>query len=225
MASIRLINNVIRQKTCHYNRIPSLLSPPSLLLLCNGNKVIIKKYSNEKQKFQIPQFDNDANNSRFANSDCTETPWDVSQTVVAVGMVGIMAFFGYVLSTELLSDKSPYSIYCKAADRCRQDPKVTDALGGRIHAQIEKDGDTRRCFSLNYRVYQHNGRTYMRMKFYIQGVREGGTVNLDMRRDDNGNVVYRYLFVQLEDASRSIIVLEDNRAAEGDSNKSDEFAP
>lgn len=34
------------------------------------------------------------------------------------------------------------------------------------------------------------------------------------KQDENGNWVYRYLFVQCEDRSRSVIILEDNRESE-----------
>ncbi|XP_057325798.1 mitochondrial import inner membrane translocase subunit Tim21-like [Microplitis mediator] len=227
MATIRVINNIIRQKTCHYNRIPSLLSPPSLLLLCNGNKVIIKKYSNEKKKSEITHFENNATDNQVSTSfaevvkENTKSAWYVS---VIVAGVGITALMFYAIFRELFSDKSPSSVYSKAVDKCVKDPKVIDALGEPIKAYGEESRRGRRRHT-NHVVYQHNGRTYMRMKFYIQGVRKRGTVNLEMREDDNGNFVYRYLFIQLEDMFRSVIVLEDNRAAEGDSNKSDKFAP
>ncbi|XP_057325803.1 mitochondrial import inner membrane translocase subunit Tim21-like isoform X3 [Microplitis mediator] len=174
MASIRLINNIIRQKTCHYNRIPSLLSPLSLLLLCNGNKVIIKKYSNETQKSESTHFDNNATDDPFAQ---LKKIWDVHVTVVGVG---IMAFMGYEIFSKLLSAKSPHSVYCKAADRCKRDRKVIGALGEPIRVYGEK-GHGGRHRQAKHVVYQRNGRTYMRMQFYIQAGRKHGTVHLEMR--------------------------------------------
>lgn len=72
----------------------------------------------------------------------------------------------------------------------------------------------------------------MRMKFYIQGIRRRGTVNLEVQevsfclciylplnvtdllmqlQDKSGNYVYRYLYVLVDDIMQSTIKIADNR--------------
>nr|CAD7460301.1 unnamed protein product [Timema tahoe] len=59
--------------------------------------------------------------------------------------------------------------------------------------------------------YERDGKKYLRMKFYIQGIRQKATVHLEMMENDRGKFEYRYLFAQLDDYPRNAIILEDNR--------------
>lgn len=60
-------------------------------------------------------------------------------------------------------------------------------------------------------TYEKDGTTFMRMVFYIQGIRDKATVNLEMRQNSSGTYEYRYLFIQMDHYPRSTIILEDNR--------------
>ncbi|XP_074111916.1 mitochondrial import inner membrane translocase subunit Tim21 [Cotesia typhae] len=213
MATIRVLNNILRHKSCKYNGISSLSS-----LSFNIDKIILRKYSNEneKKKSEITYFDNHANESQVSTSfaevvkENTKSVW---YTSVIVAGVGITALMFYTIFRELFSEKSPNNIYSNTVDRCIKDPRIVDALGEPIKAYGEETRRGRRQRA-SHVVFTRDGRPHIRMQFYLQGERKKGTVHLEMREDDNGKLAYRYLLVQLEDILRTVIVLEDNRAAE-----------
>ncbi|OXU28589.1 hypothetical protein TSAR_014373 [Trichomalopsis sarcophagae] len=140
----------------------------------------------------------------------TKSAWYMSVIVAGIGVTAVMF---YAIFRELFSKKSPNSVYSLALDRLMNDPKVTDALGSPIKAYGEETRRGRRGH-VSHTSYEKNGVQHMRMKFYIQGQRKQGTVYLEVREDANGDWFYRYLFVQLKDMARSVIVLEDNREIE-----------
>jgi len=73
----------------------------------------------------------------------------------------------------------------------------------------------RRRGHVAHTIYEKDGKTLMRMQFYIQGIRNRGTVHLEMIQDKKTNkFVYRYLFVQLDHYPRQTIIIEDNRYKE-----------
>lgn len=61
-----------------------------------------------------------------------------------------------------------------------QDPRVQDALGTPIKGYGEETTRRRRTH-VNHAIYVKDGSQHMRMKFYIQGVRNKGVVELDMK--------------------------------------------
>jgi mitochondrial import inner membrane translocase subunit TIM21 len=80
-------------------------------------------------------------------------------------------------------------------------------------------------------VYQKDGRNFMRMQFYVQGIRNKATAHLEMKevslaedrichfcftiysslQNSAGNYECRYLFVQLDYYPQTTIIIEDNR--------------
>ncbi|XP_058804917.1 mitochondrial import inner membrane translocase subunit Tim21 [Phymastichus coffea] len=140
----------------------------------------------------------------------TKSAWYMS---VIIAGVGVTAVIFYAIFRELFSKKSPNGVYSTALDRIMQDKKVIDAVGAPIKAYGEETRRGRRGH-VSHQLYEKNGVSHMRMKFYIQGIRKQGTVNLEVREDLNGNWVYRYLFVQLKDLANTVIILEDNRNLE-----------
>ncbi|XP_014213371.1 mitochondrial import inner membrane translocase subunit Tim21 [Copidosoma floridanum] len=141
----------------------------------------------------------------------TKSAWYL--TVIVAGVAGTGAIF-YAVFKELFSSKSPNGVYNNAFIRCVRDPKVCDAIGEPIKAFGEETRRGRRGH-VQHSVYRgEDGVNRMRMKFYIQGSRKEGTVHLEMREDSDRNWVYRYLFIQLKDFTKSVIVLEDNRDVE-----------
>ncbi|XP_034945854.1 mitochondrial import inner membrane translocase subunit Tim21 [Chelonus insularis] len=222
MASIRLISQVLKRRTYSVSGVPILLSS----CYRNTNNIIIKKYSSRRPS-EISKVDEDdlKNKIRITTADVvkehTKSAWYFS---VIIAGLGVTAFMFFAVLSELFSDKSPNSIYSKAVERCMNDPKVIDALGEPIKAYGEETRRGRRRH-VSHLVYMHNDRTYMRMQFYIQGARKRGTVHLEVRENNKGQFVYRYLFIQLEDLLNTVIVLEDNRATEMESNKVEDLAP
>ncbi|KAK0092643.1 hypothetical protein PV326_000963, partial [Microctonus aethiopoides] len=223
MTSIRALNYVLRRRSKIIPGIPlSSLSP----YYYNTNS-IIKRYASQKSTSEISKVDGNEYGNQLQTSfaevvkENTKSAWYVS---VIIAGVGVTALTFYVIFRELFSDKSPNGVYGKALDRCMKDPKVVDALGEPIKAFGEESRRGRRRH-VNHAVFKQNGRMHMRMQFYIQGIRKRGTVYLEVCEDNSGKFVYRYLFVQLEDMFHSVIVVEDNRANEMQSNKIDDVTP
>ncbi|XP_037297997.1 mitochondrial import inner membrane translocase subunit Tim21-like [Manduca sexta] len=148
-----------------------------------------------------------------------ETTKTVSYTgviLVGIGVTGVIFFYVF---RELFSSNSPNSIYSEALEKCKNDPRVEDALGAPIKGYGEETTRRRRTH-VSHAVYEKDGVKHMRMRFYIKGIRNKGVVELDMKQNEYGNYMCRYLLVQLDDFSGKTFIIEDNRA-ELDRSKSD----
>lgn len=139
----------------------------------------------------------------------TKTASYMGIIVLGVGVTG--ALF-YAIFRELFSSNSPNSIYSRALDKVINDPRVQDSLGAPIKGFGEETRRRRRTH-VAHSVYEKNGIDHLRMKFYVQGIRNKATCHLEMRKI-NGNYEYRYLFVQLDHYPKTTIILEDNRASD-----------
>jgi len=139
-----------------------------------------------------------------------ETTKTVSYLGVIIAGVGVTAIMFYAVFSELFSSKSPNSVYSKALDRCLQDTRLVDSLGEPVkgHGETTRRGRRRHT---NHIEYEKDGVKHLRMIFYLKGSRNSGTVHLEVKENESGNYEYRYLFVELDDFSRRVIILEDNR--------------
>jgi hypothetical protein len=97
--------------------------------------------------------------------------------LLGVGVTGIMF---YAIFNELFSSNSPQAIYSEAFDKCKEDPRVQDALGQPIKCYGEESRRRRRNH-VAHQIYQKNNRKYMRLSFHIQGIRNKATVHCEMR--------------------------------------------
>lgn len=139
-----------------------------------------------------------------------ETTKTASYMGVILAGLGVTAIIFYTVLKELFSSKSPNSVYSKALDRCRKDPNVQNALGEPIKGFGEETRRGRRRH-VSHVLYNKDGVPHLRMKFYIEGIRKKATVHLEMKENEDGDYVYRYLFVETDDFGRPPIILEDNR--------------
>lgn len=140
---------------------------------------------------------------------------------VIIGGLGITALMFYVIFDELFSSKSPNNVYSKALDYLSKHPKVIDLLGEPIKAYGEESRRGRRS-RISHITFERDGIRHMRMKFYVQGIKRRGTVNLEVQEDEAGKYVYRYLYVIVDDIMRTVIKIEDNRESNMDySNKTE----
>ncbi|CAG9784291.1 unnamed protein product [Diatraea saccharalis] len=147
-----------------------------------------------------------------------ETTKTVSYTgiiLLGVGVTGVIFFYVF---RELFSSNSANSIYSTALEKCKNDPRVEDALGAPIKGYGEETTRRRRTH-VSHVVYEKEGVKHMRMKFYIKGIRNKAVVELDMKQNDYGNYMCRYLLVQLDDYSGKTFIIEDNRAELDNQNK------
>nr|BAN21299.1 conserved hypothetical protein [Riptortus pedestris] len=172
-----------------------------------------KRFYSEKKDVTVQNRRSDSEIQTDVKATIKETTKTVSYTAVILLGVGVTAIMFYAIFRELFSSKSPSGIYSLAFKRCSDDPKVQDALGTPIkgHGEETSRGRRRHVSHVNY---EKDGVTHTRMIFYLKGSRNNGTVHLDIQENTNGDLEYRYLFVQLDDYTRRVIVLEDNRAAE-----------
>jgi len=138
-----------------------------------------------------------------AGKDATYT----GLALVGFGVTGLMFF---AIGRELLSSQSPNGVYNDALKLCTERTEVTDLIGLPVkgYGEMTKRGRRRH---VSHTEYERDGQQFMRMKFYIEGPMAKGTVNLEMKKDDNGKWDYRYLFADIDDIYRRTVVLIDNR--------------
>uniref|UniRef100_A0A1Q3F957 Mitochondrial import inner membrane translocase subunit Tim21 n=1 Tax=Culex tarsalis TaxID=7177 RepID=A0A1Q3F957_CULTA len=129
--------------------------------------------------------------------------------VILVGVAVTGALF-YMTFRELFSSNSPNNIYTDALDRVKNENRVKDALGAPIKGFGEESRRGRRTH-VAHTSYIKDGVQYIRMQFYVQGIRNKATVHLEKKMNESGNYEYRYLFVQLDYYPHTTIILEDNR--------------
>lgn len=108
-----------------------------------------------------------------------ETTKTVSYLGIILIGVGVTGVLFYSVFNELFSSKSPNNVYTKAMKRCINDTRVEDRLGYPITAFGEETRRGRRQH-VSHLIYEKDGVKHMRMKFYLQGSRNKGTVQLDM---------------------------------------------
>ncbi|XP_055543858.1 mitochondrial import inner membrane translocase subunit Tim21 [Wyeomyia smithii] len=137
----------------------------------------------------------------------TKTASYMGVILLGVGVTGILF---YAIFRELFSSNSSNSIYTDALDRVKNEARVKDALGAPIKGFGEENSRGRRRH-VAHTAYVRDGVQYLRMQFYIQGIRNKATVHLEKRMNESGDYEYRYLFVQLDYYPHTTIILEDNR--------------
>ncbi|XP_055640847.1 mitochondrial import inner membrane translocase subunit Tim21 [Toxorhynchites rutilus septentrionalis] len=151
----------------------------------------------------------------------TKTASYMGVIVLGVGVTG--ALF-YVIFRELFSSNSPNNIYTEALERVKSEARVKDALGAPIKGFGEESRRGRRTH-VAHTSYIKDGVQYLRMQFYVQGIRNKATVHLEKKMNESGDYDYRYLFVQLDYYPHTTIVLEDNRLQQDSLRKSNSLQP
>ncbi|XP_068849880.1 mitochondrial import inner membrane translocase subunit Tim21 [Capricornis sumatraensis] len=136
-------------------------------------------------------------------------------TYLIVVLIGITITGGlfYTIFRELFSSSSPNKIYGKALEKCRSHPEVISVFGEPVKGYGEATRRGRRQH-VSFIEYTKDGLKHMRVKFYIQGSEPGkqGTVHLEVKENpESGEYEFRYIFVELEPYSRTIVI-EDNRS-------------
>ncbi|XP_055592193.1 mitochondrial import inner membrane translocase subunit Tim21 isoform X2 [Uranotaenia lowii] len=137
----------------------------------------------------------------------TKTASYMGVILLGVGVTGILF---YAIFRELFSSNSPNNIYTEALERIQHENRVKDALGAPIKGFGEESRRGRRNH-VAHTSYVRDGVQYIRMQFYVQGIRNKATVHLEKKMNDSGDYEYRYLFVQLDYYPHTTIILEDNR--------------
>ena len=106
-------------------------------------------------------------------------------TIVATILKVLIAYFLtcniWTELQELFSSNSANSLYDKAVLDCISDNRVQDKLGEPVKAFGEETRRGRRNRVSQMKYQDNNGRNGIRIQFYLQGVRNRATVELDAR--------------------------------------------
>ncbi|XP_026500404.2 mitochondrial import inner membrane translocase subunit Tim21 [Vanessa tameamea] len=174
---------------------------------------LFRCYATEKEKglTQSQERADISTDVRPLGEKIKETTKTVSYTGIILVGVGVTGIIFYYVFRELFSSNSPNSIYSVALEKCKNDPRIEEALGSPIKGYGEETTRRRRTH-VSHAIYEKDGIKHMRMRFYIKGIRNKGVVELDMKQNEYGNYLCRYLLVQLDDYSGKTFVIEDNRA-------------
>ncbi|XP_074646486.1 mitochondrial import inner membrane translocase subunit Tim21-like [Tubulanus polymorphus] len=140
-----------------------------------------------------------------------QTGKDASYTAVIVIGVGITGVMFYMIGRELFSNQSPSGVYGKAVKELKRNYDVTDIVGEPLKAYGEMTRRGRRRHVSHIEWVDNNSKRHMRMKFYIEGPLNKGTVHLEVHQNESGKFEYRYLFVEFEGYPPRTVVIEDNR--------------
>jgi import inner membrane translocase subunit TIM21 len=106
---------------------------------------------------------------------------DFTYLIAIVAGFGLMGFLFYSVGSEFFSSTSPSSIFTQALKRVKADERIKEILGEPITGHGEETGRGRRRH-LNYLEYEVDGKTYMRMKFYVSGTKRKGEAVLDLKK-------------------------------------------
>jgi len=104
-----------------------------------------------------------------------------SYTAIIIAGLGVTCVMFFAIFRELFSSESPNNIYADALKRVVEDPRVQDAIGAPIKGFGETSRRGRRQH-VAHSSYERNGKPHMRMQFYVQGLRNKATVQLESRR-------------------------------------------
>lgn len=143
--------------------------------------IIYKRYKsgNESNLTTTKRNDIDTNVKPIGEKvkETTKTATYLSVILLGIGVTGSLI---YAVFNELFSSKSPNNVYNKAVKRCLADTRVEDKLGLPITAYGEETRRGRRQHVSHLGFIGNDGRKHLRMRFYLQGSFQKGTVHLEM---------------------------------------------
>lgn len=128
---------------------------------------------------------------------------------VIVFGIGVTSIMFLAIVEELLTKKSPNSVYSKTLRRCISDQRIEDALGVPIKAYGEESRRGRRGH-VAHTSFTKDADNFMQMMFHLQGTRGRANVHLEVKENERGDWEYQYLYVVLDNSMKRTIILEDN---------------
>ncbi|KAK3739077.1 hypothetical protein QZH41_011816 [Actinostola sp. cb2023] len=129
--------------------------------------------------------------------------------IILVGFAVTGALIWYVVS-ELFFGFSPNTVYSYSLKQVLANSEVVEELCEPImgHGETTRRGRRRH---VSYQEYIVDGENYMRVKFYAKGQKRTGTVHVDVKQGSRGNIIYRFILVELTDYPQRTIIVLDNR--------------
>lgn len=164
-------------KICPLVRLKALLNDNKALLSCY--QIFLRQKSNKTSAVTTSARSEVDTNVKPIGEKVKETTKTASYLGIILLGVGVTGTLFYAVFSELFSSKSPNNVYTKAVKKCLADPRVEDKLGAPITAYGEETRRGRRQH-VHHVVYEKDGRRHLRMKFYLQGTFNKGTVQLEM---------------------------------------------
>lgn len=135
----------------------------------------------------------------------------VKKNASTAGYSVVVAVFGafslyllYFIFKELFSSNSPLGVFNRALERCQKDSRVLDALGEPI--KVFGEGRRRRNH-FSQAFYERNGTKYLRLKFYMQGLRRTGIVYVEAK-DVSGTYELTNIQMQLDDVLNTVLAID-----------------
>lgn len=164
-------------KICPLLRYKALLTDNKALL--SYYQLLLRSKSNKTSAVTTSTRTELDTNVKPIGEKVKETTRTVSYLGIILVGVGVTGTLFYAVFNELFSSKSPNNVYAKAVKKCLADSRVEDKLGAPITAYGEETRRGRRQH-VHHVVYEKDGRKHLRMKFYLQGTFNKGTVQLEM---------------------------------------------
>lgn len=166
-------------KICPLLRYKALLTDNNNKTLLSYYRLLLRSKSNKTSAVTTSTRTELDTNVKPIGEKVKETTKTVSYLGIILVGVGVTGTLFYAVFNELFSSKSPNNVYTKALKKCLADPRVEDKLGAPITAYGEETRRGRRQH-VHHVVYEKDGRTHLRMRFYLKGTFNKGTVLLEM---------------------------------------------
>ncbi|KAI8854910.1 TIM21-domain-containing protein [Chytridium lagenaria] len=134
----------------------------------------------------------------------------VVHTTKNAGYLGIILFgvsvFGTALTFtgfNLIEDYRVNTTFEEAMNRIKENEKVQDLIGEPMEGVGDLMGPRGRASRLQRNFFQDaKGNKRLRMRFYLKGSLANGVVMLERVKDEEGNWIFDYLFVDVEGGRR-----------------------
>lgn len=209
-----LVAKLLLSNNCFRTNQPKLIPSPwlSSRVVYASNDAFKSSSRNSERNVTVSN-DRSEQNKLSSHVKVTErikqTGKDVTYLAVILTGVGVTGVVFYFMFKEFFSSKSPSSVFASALKKCKEDPRIVEALGEPIkgRGEMTSRGRARHVSSIEY---ENEGRTYLRVIFYLKGSKASATVQCETdKQSDRGS--FRYLFAQLDYYPNTVIVVEDNR--------------
>lgn len=218
-------SSALKNVTCASNRIVCMKDfavvsngiSSKYITLFSPHIILRYKSNNVNENSSLSEVKESSSSQLTLGEKVKQTTKDASYLGIIIAGIGVTGVMFYAILSELFSGQSPNSIYTETLKLCRNDEKLADLLGGPIKGYGELSARGRRRH-VSHIEYEKDGRKYMRMKFYVEGSRQKGTVHLEMKQDPKGKYSYRYLFVDIDKYPPQTYVIKDNRHEDSSDN-------
>eukprot|EP01134_Creolimax_fragrantissima_P000377 CFRG0377T1 len=226
LSGIALRNNLLKLSNRTFNMSPTntfgfssgAKINTSFRRLIHSNKQLLAENSSSNGPKQQPRtremmdYQSRPAGEITAARKVVEAGRDLSYLAIILFGCGLTGVFAYSVFGELFGGSTPQALYSKSVKRIRSDDRAKMLLGDNIKAYGEETRRGRRRH-LTSQEYEVNGEVYLRMRFYVEGEHNEGTVHLEVKKNGRTSFDWRYLMIEIPGGGvpSEFVVLEDNR--------------